>query len=64
MTWRGLAKGDPEEFFERQAVIDLVFEFGIGIDAKPLLQQHAFKQQYGRVCVSAFAAGPAGVVTE
>ena len=76
MIRRGFAQGQAEEFFKGQPVIDLVFEFGIGIDiypvefedystgAKPLLQQHAFKQQYGRVGVSPFAAGPYGVVTE
>jgi len=74
MIRRGLSKGQAEEFFKRQPVIDLIFEFGIVIDAcpvgpedrtgaEPLLQQYAFKQQHRGISISAFAAGTYGVVT-
>ena len=33
-----------ESRFKGQSVIDLVFEFGIGVDAEPFLKEHAFEQ--------------------
>ena len=62
MIRRGFSKGQAEEFFKRQPVIDLIFEFGIGIDTEPLLQQHAFEQQQWAISVGAFAAGADGVM--
>ncbi|GAG24723.1 unnamed protein product, partial [marine sediment metagenome] len=31
--------------FERQPIVDLVFQFRVGIDMKPLLEQQAFIEQ-------------------
>ena len=40
-----------------QPVINLVFQFGIGVDPEPFLQQQAFEQQQWWIGVSTFAAG-------
>ena len=53
----------PEEFFEGQTVVDLVFEFGVGVDAEPFLKEHAFEKQQGRVGIGAFTAGSHGVMS-
>ena len=57
MVRRGLAKGQVEELFKRKTVIDLVFEFRIGLDAEPLLEHHALKQQQRGPCPSTLATG-------
>ena len=57
MVGRGPIKRKPHEPFKRWTIIDLFFQFRIGIDPKPLLQQHAFKPYHGRVCISTFATG-------
>jgi len=44
-----IIEGKPEEFFERDAIIDLGLQFGIGIDFKPLLKEQAFHENHGRI---------------
>ena len=61
MIRRGFAQGQAEEFFKGQPVIDLVFEFRIGIDAEPLLQQYAFEQQQWWIGIGAFPTGTDGI---
>jgi hypothetical protein len=41
----------------------LVFEFGLGVDAKPLLKEHAFKKEQRRIGVSTLTAGAYGIMT-
>ena len=57
MVGRGFAEGQTQEFLEGQPVVDLIFQLGIGGNAKPLLQQQAFEQQDGRIRLGAFLAG-------
>jgi hypothetical protein len=33
-----------KEFFKRQSIVDMILQFGIGINAEPLLEQQAFKE--------------------
>ena len=42
MIRRRLIKRHPQEFFKRDPVVDLSFQFGIGVDTEPLLQEKAF----------------------
>ena len=62
MVRRGFAEGQTQEFLEGQAVIDLIFQFGIGGNTKPFLQQQAFKQENGRVGFGAFLASADGIM--
>ena len=56
MIGRGPIEREPEELFKRQPGVDLIFEFGIGVDAEPLLKHETFKKQQGRIGVGAFSA--------
>jgi hypothetical protein len=38
MILRGSIERETEELFKGQPIIDLVFEFGIGVDAEPFLR--------------------------
>ena len=63
MIGGGPIKGKAQELFKGQPVVDLVFEFGIGVDAEPLLKEHAFKEEQRRIGVSTFTAGTNGIVS-
>ena len=54
---------ESEEFFEGQPVIDLVFKFGVGVDAEPFLKEHAFKEQQRGIGIGAFTAGSHGIMS-
>ena len=62
MVGRGFAERQAQETFEGQAVVNLVFQLGIGGNAKPFLQQQAFEQEDGRIGFGAFLAGADGVM--
>ena len=64
MIRRGFIKGQLQELFKGQPVVDLVFQFGIGLDTEPLLKQQAFEQHQRRVGAGALLAGANGVVAE
>ena len=64
MIGRRLGKGQAEECFKGQPIIDLIFEFRIGVDPEPFLKQQAFEQKQGRVGVGTLTAGSYGVVRE
>jgi hypothetical protein len=57
MAGRGFAERQAQETFEGQAVVNLVFQLGIGGNAKPFLQQQTFEQEDGWVGAGAFIAG-------
>jgi hypothetical protein len=50
-----LIKGKSQELLEGNTVIDLGFQFGIGINLKPLLEQNTFEQEQRRISFSAFS---------
>ena len=62
MVGRWFAKGQIEELFKRKTVIDLVFEFRIGLDTEPFLEHHALKQQQRGPCPGTFASGTDGIM--
>ena len=49
MIGRSIIKRKPEKLFERDSVVDLGFQFWIGIDFKPLLKKQAFHKEKRRV---------------
>jgi len=61
MIGRGVVKGESQEFFEGVSVIDLGFQFRIGVDVKPLLKQQAFHKQDRRISFGASGAFADGI---
>jgi len=61
---REFIHGQFQEFFERTPIVDLGFQFGIGVDVKPLLQKQAFQKQEGMVGIVALRALTDGIVSE
>jgi len=57
----GIVEGEPQELFEGDAIINLCFQFGIGIDLEPLLEQEAFHKNYGMIGVIAGSAFSNGI---
>ena len=53
----GFIQGQLQELFKGQAIINLVFQFRIGVNAESLLQHEAFKKQQRRVGIGTFRAG-------
>jgi len=64
----GLAKGQLQEGFEGQtiidSIIDLVFQLWVGLNTEPLLQHKAFEEHERRVGAGAFLAGADSVMAE
>jgi len=59
----GIVKRKPQKLFERDSVVDLSFQLGIGIDFKPLLKKKAFHENKRRISVVAFKAFTDGIVS-
>ena len=60
MIGSGIIEGEPPELFEGDSVVDLSFQFGVGIDFKPLLEQEAFHKNQrgiGSIALGTFADG-------
>jgi hypothetical protein len=47
-------KRQLKKFFERDAIIDLAFQLGIGSDTEPLLKKKAFKKHQRRIGIGTF----------
>ena len=62
MIGRGIIEGESQELFEGDAVVDLGFQFGVGVDLEPLLQEKAFHKNYGWIGVIAGGAFTDGIV--
>jgi len=59
-----LIEGKPQELFEGIPVVDLGFQFRIGVDFKPLLKKQAFHQEKRRVCAVSLKAFADGIVSQ
>jgi len=60
MIGSDIIKRKAQELFEGIPVVDLGFQFGIGVDFKPLLKKQAFhkeKRRVGAVSLKAFTDG-------
>jgi hypothetical protein len=60
MIGRSIIKREAQELFEGIPVVDLGFQFGIGVDFKPLLKKQAFhkeKRWVGAVSLKAISNG-------
>ena len=49
MIGSGIIEGKLQEFFERGSIVDLSFQFRVGIDVKPLLEKQAFHKEDRRI---------------
>lgn len=57
---RAFIKGNAQKLLEGDSVINLGFQFRIGVDLEPLLEQEAFhedQQRIGLIALAAFADG-------
>jgi len=62
MIGSGVIEGESQKLFERESVINLGFEFGIGTDMEPLLEEQTFHKDNRRVSIISFGAFPDGIV--
>ena len=56
--------GKLQESPEGVSIVYLGFQFGIGIDAEPLLEQETFEQDKRRICFISFKTFADGIVSE
>jgi hypothetical protein len=63
MIGRGSIEREPEELFKGQPVVDLIFDFGIGVDVEPLLKEHTLEKQQGWVRIGTFPTSTDGIVS-
>lgn len=62
MIRRWLIKGDPQKFLKRYSVVDLGFQFRIGVKTEPLLEE-TFQKEERRIGLIAFVAVTDGVIS-
>ena len=62
MIGSGIIKGEPQEFFEGDSIIDLGFQLRVGIDLEPLLEQEAFHKYQGMIGFIALGTSADGIV--
>ena len=62
MIGRRIFEGEPQELLEGDAIVDLGFQFGVGVDLEPLLQEKAFNKNYGWIRIIASGAFSDGIV--
>jgi hypothetical protein len=58
-----IVKRKTKELFEGDSVVDLGFQFRIGIDLKPLLKKKAFHEEKRRIGIVSFKAFTDGIVS-
>jgi hypothetical protein len=61
MIGRCIVKGKSQERFERSPVVDLSFQFRVGIDLEPLLKKKALHKDKRRIGVVSFKAFTDGI---
>ncbi|MDD4239508.1 MAG: hypothetical protein PHT62_13280 [Desulfotomaculaceae bacterium] len=64
MIRRNIIKRQPQELLEGIPVVDLGFQFQIGVDFKPLLKKQAFHQENRRVGAVSLKAFTDGIVSQ
>ena len=64
MIGRGIVEGKTKEFFKGDSVVDLGFQFRIGINLKPLLKKKAFHKEKRRIGIITFKAFTDGIVSQ
>jgi hypothetical protein len=63
MIWSGIIKRESQELFERDPIVDLGFQFWIGVDLEPLLQEEAFQEGQRRIGVIPYGTFSDGIVS-
>jgi hypothetical protein len=64
MIGRRLIEGKSQKCFEGGSVIDLGFQFRIGVDSEPLLEQEAFHEDQRWISLVPFGAFADGIVSK
>lgn len=64
MIGRKIIKRKAQELLEGIPVVDLGFQFGIGVDFKPLLKKQAFHQEKMRISAVSLKAFTDGIAPE
>ena len=64
MIGRSIIKRQPQELLEGIPVVDLSFQFRIGVNCKPLLKKQAFHQENRRVGAVTLKAFPDGIISQ
>ena len=64
MIWRRLIEGEPQKLLKGGPVVDLGFQFRIGVDLEPLLEQQAFHEDHRRISLVAFTAFADGIASQ
>jgi len=64
MIWRRLIEGETQKLLKGGPVVDLGFQFRIGVDLEPLLEQEAFHQDQRRISLVPFGAFADGIVSQ
>src|SRR5208283_75891 len=64
MIGSGIVKRKPQKLFKGDPVVDLGFQFRIGIYFKPLLKKKAFHKEKRRIGIVAFKAFTDGIVSQ
>jgi hypothetical protein len=64
MIWGRLFKGDSQEFLKRYSIVDLGFQFRIGVDVEPLLEKQTFQEEKRGIGVISFVAFADGVISD
>jgi len=63
MIWRRLIEVRTQERLKGVPVVDLCFQFRIGVDVEPLLEQEAFHENQRQISLVAFGAFTDGIVS-
>jgi len=63
MIWGRLVERDSQEFLKRYSVVDLGFQFGIGIDAEPLLEKETFEEEKRGIGFIPFVTFSDGIIS-
>ena len=56
MIGRTLIKGKPQKLLKGDPVVALGFQFRIGVDVEPMLEQEAFQEDQGRISFVTYLA--------
>lgn len=64
MIWRRLIKRDAEKLLKGDSVVDLGFQFRVGVNTEPLLEEETFQKEQRRIDFISFVTLPVGVISD
>jgi hypothetical protein len=63
MIWGRLFEGDTQKLLKGDPVVDLSFQFRVGVDMEPLLEEETFHKEQRGIGIIAFATFSDGVIS-